>query len=245
MKQKFFAFLITAALILSLLASCKQKDTVSSSFWDGYSSTAAATESAFEATPLQKGEQVLQKASVNQLVEKLGAYSSYQTACWGADGQPRLNLEWEDVFVQLIGGKLSFSEDAKYHDFSEKPATLTDSDKAEEMTVTGIVWKKAGLFSVRSIDIGAAVDAVKPLYIGGSYGVADFSAYTGGKDKLSKFMNSINAENSLTLTNPDMAEVNAALQADGNASYEYTTFYFSKDVLVAIAQGNAILGNND
>ena len=251
--KKIVSFVL-AVMMLALLMSCaKKQDTpdpaVSS---DAASPTDEISPSdnvsAIKSGPLEEGEMFykygVELVSIAQLEERFGPASNFSAGYSEGTCSTTVTVYWYQAEMQVVlgysGTNLSFyegdgNEDDLYRGYHEVSPTL--EDKAIPMGFEYICWSRADLVNPRGIKIGMSLTEVQAAYPESIFIKFDKNAddnstpltFEGLDAKLCAF----------TLPKSQLtSESNSVYPSEYPDYFEFATFYFKGDTLVAMDQGN-------
>lgn len=209
------------------------------------------------ADPLNAQDMLLSQASIDDIVSQYGEYSSFDAAYYTGTGYGYVRLNYSDMVIELCNEaeeNFSFADESGFG-YGDSAVTLSDADKAAKCRVTTQLWTKSSVNGPRGAKIGDAMADVRALFMdlsdgtseGALYAVTDvypdfpvanmalggasYRAYSSDNDAV--LPGDITADYVLEyIANDDPSG------ADFNArAYQYTKFYFSDGVVVAIEQG--------
>jgi len=115
--------------------------------------------------PLRQGEMVIERASINDIVERFGVYESYSTSRSEGYGA-WVQLEYPNLIVE-ISGAFSFDQDDDSWGFGNKDTLLTEADKATVGFVSHLFWNDSNinLIGPRGLKIGDSEKKVLRCYL--------------------------------------------------------------------------------
>lgn len=123
--------------------------------------------------PLQLGENILGKVSVDEITEKFGDYLAYETAYYPGNGCCYIRLIYDKMIVSLEFGRyrsdipLSFNPDNgdDGFGFGDRNHILTENDKKIKGICDYVIWCDTLREGPRQIKPGDSLDAVKAKFL--------------------------------------------------------------------------------